>query len=48
MNLLAGQYLQNSHLTKQKINLIITEENIVLKNCVKSYKSVQVVCFWAI
>ena len=26
---------------KKKINLIITEEKIVLKNCVKSYKSVQ-------
>ena len=36
MSLLAGQCLQNVHLTKQKINSIITEEGIVLKNCVKS------------
>ena len=28
--------LQNVHLTKKKIDLIITEEKIVLKNCVKS------------
>ena len=31
----AWQCLQNVHLTKQKINSIITEEGIVLKNCVK-------------
>ena len=39
MSLLAGQFDesgQNVHLTKQKINLIITEEGIVLKSCVKS------------
>ena len=41
MNLLAGQCLQNDHLTKQKINSIITEEGIVLKNCVKILKSMQ-------
>ena len=35
MSLQAGQCLQNVHLIKQKINLIITEEKIVLKNCVK-------------
>ena len=36
MSLLAGQCLQNVHLTKQNINLIITEEGTVLKNFVKS------------
>ena len=39
MSLLAAQFDeagQNVHLTKQKINPIITEEGIVLKNCVKS------------
>ena len=36
MSLLIGQYLQNVHLIKKKINLIITEEKIVLKNYVKS------------
>ena len=36
MNFLVGQCLQNVHLIKKKINLIITEEKIVLKNCVKS------------
>ena len=36
MNLLAGQCLQGVHLMKKKINLIITEEKIVLKNYVKS------------
>ena len=36
MNLLIGQYLQNVHLMKKKINLIITEEKVLLKNCVKS------------
>ena len=36
MSLQAGQCLQNVHLMKKKINLIITEEKIVLKNCVKS------------
>ena len=35
MSLLAAQCLQNIHLIKQKINSIITEEGIVLKNCVK-------------
>ena len=37
----SGLCLQNFHLTKQKINSIITEEGIVLKNCVKSQKSMQ-------
>ena len=36
MSVLAGQCLQNVYLKKKKINLIITEEKIVLKNCVKS------------
>ena len=36
MNLLVGQCLQDVHLIKKKINLIITEEKIVLKNYVKS------------
>ena len=36
MSLLVGQYLQDVHLIKNKINLIITEEKIVLKNYVKS------------
>ena len=36
MSLLVGQCLQNVHLMKKKINLIIGEENIVLKNYVKS------------
>ena len=36
MSLLVGQCLQDLHLMKKKINLIITEEKIVLKNCVKS------------
>ena len=36
MSLLVGQCLQDVHLIKKKINLIITEEKIVLKNCVKS------------
>ena len=31
-----GQCLQDVYLIKKKINLIITEENIVLKNYVKS------------
>ena len=31
-----GQSLQDVYLIKKKINLIITEENIVLKNYVKS------------
>ena len=29
-------FTQNVHLMKKKINLIIVEEQIVLKNCVKS------------
>ena len=33
MNLLVGQCLQGVHLIKKKINLIITEEKIVLKLC---------------
>ena len=36
MSLLVGQCLQNVHVMKKKINLIITEEKIVLKNWVKS------------
>ena len=36
MSLLVGQYLQIVLLMKKKINLIIVEEKIVLKNCVKS------------
>ena len=36
MSLLVGQCLQDVHLIKKKINLIITEEKIVLKNYVKS------------
>ena len=35
MSLLVGKCLQNVHLIKRKINLIIVEEKIVLKNCVK-------------
>ena len=35
MNLLVGQCLKNLCLMKKKINLIITEEKIVLKNYVK-------------
>ena len=33
MSFLVGQYLQNVHLMKKKINLIIEEEKNVLKNC---------------
>ena len=36
MNLLVGQCLQDANLIKKKINFIITEEKIVLKNYVKS------------
>ena len=36
MNLLVEQRLQNFHLIQKKINLIITEEKIVLKNYVKN------------
>ena len=36
MSFLVGQCLQDVNLIKKKINLIITEEKIVLKNCVKS------------
>ena len=36
MSLLVRQCLQDVHLMKKKINLIFTEEKIVLKNCVKS------------
>ena len=36
MNLLVGQCLQDVHLIKKKINLIIIEEKIVLKNYVKN------------
>ena len=36
MSLLVGQCLQDVHLIKKKINLIITEEKIVLKNYVRS------------
>ena len=41
MNLLVAQCLQDVHLIKKKINLIIIEEKIVLKNYVKNYKSMQ-------
>ena len=40
MNLLVGQCLQDVHLIKKKMNLIITEEKIVLTNYVKSQKSI--------
>ena len=36
MSLLAWHYLQDVHLIKKKINLIITEEKIVSKNYVKN------------
>ena len=36
MSLLVGQCLQDVHLIKEKINLIITEEKIVLKIYVKN------------
>ena len=36
MSLLVGQCLQDVHLIKKKINLIITEEKIALKNYAKS------------
>ena len=36
MSLQTEQCLQDVHLIHQKINSIITEEGIVLKNCVKS------------
>ena len=36
MSLLVGQCLRNVHLIKKKINLVITEEKIVLKNYVKN------------
>ena len=36
MSFLVGQCLQDVHLIKKKINLIITEEKIVLKNYVKN------------
>ena len=35
MNLLFGRYIQDVHLIKKKINLITTEEKIVLKKHVK-------------
>ena len=41
MTLLVGQCLQDVHLIKKKINLIITEEKIVLKIYVKNWKRVQ-------
>ena len=41
MSLLVGQCLQNVHLMKKKINLIIVEEKLALKNYLKSWKSVQ-------
>ena len=41
MNLLVGQCLKNVDLMKKKINLIITEEKIVLKNYVKRSKNEQ-------
>ena len=36
MNLLFGRYIQDVHLIKKKINLITTEEKIVLKNYAKN------------
>ena len=36
MGLQARQCLQNAHLIKKKLSLIITEEGVVLTNCVKS------------
>ena len=36
MSLLVGQCLEDVHLIKNKTNLIITEEKIVLENYVKS------------
>ena len=36
MSFKAGQRLQDVHLMKKKIYVIITEEKIVLMNCVKS------------
>ena len=36
MNFLVGQCLQDVNLIKKEINLIMTEEKIVLKNYVKS------------
>ena len=36
MSIRAGQSLRKVHLIKKKINSIITEEGIVLTNCVKS------------
>ena len=41
ISLLVGQCLQDNHLIKKKINLIITEEKIVFKDYVQSYKNVQ-------
>ena len=38
MGLLVGQCLKDVHLIKKKINLIITEENVVLKYDVKNWK----------
>ena len=38
MGLLVGQCLKDVHLIKKKINLIITEENVVLKYDVKKWK----------
>ena len=35
MNLQVGKCLQDVHLIKKKINLIITEGKVVLTNCVK-------------
>ena len=38
MSLLVGQRLQDVHLIKKKINLIITEKKIVLKKLCKKLK----------
>ena len=38
MDLLVGQCLQYVHLIKKKINLIITEEKVVLKSYAKKYR----------
>ena len=39
MNLLVGQCLQDVHLIKKKINVIITEEKIIEKLCKKLKES---------
>ena len=41
MSLLDGQCLKNVYLMKNKINLITTEEKIVLEYCVKNQEKAQ-------